>query len=120
MGDAGVTGVDNWTELAWAEQDYYLQPSTVHYLTHQIIMFFTCVWACVYLFKPLIRHHKYGPVGRSIDSDAMAVAVWYMSTLLSLTFVSRPTKSMHALFFSKMSLKDQDMQGVNTFLFLYI
>ncbi|KAG0367436.1 hypothetical protein BGX24_003228 [Mortierella sp. AD032] len=87
MGDAAQTGVDNWTELAWAEQDYYLRPSTVHYLTHQIIMFFTCVWACVYLFKPLIRHHKYGPVGRSIDSDAMAVAVWYMSTLLSLAFV---------------------------------
>lgn len=90
MGDAAITGVDNWTELAWAEQDYYLRPSTVHYLTHQIIMFFTCVWACVYLFKPLIRHHKYGPVGRSIDSDAMAVAVWYMSTLLSLALVSRP------------------------------
>ncbi|KAH7055082.1 hypothetical protein BKA57DRAFT_489863 [Linnemannia elongata] len=87
MGDAVITGVNNWTELAWAEQDYYLRPSTVHYLTHQIIMFFTCVWACVYLFKPLIRHHKYGPVGRSIDSDAMAVAVWYMSTLLSLAFV---------------------------------
>ncbi|KAF8947506.1 hypothetical protein BGZ47_008886 [Haplosporangium gracile] len=87
MGVAANTGVDNWTEIAWAEQDYYLRSSTVHYLTHQIIMLFTCVWVCVYLFKLLIRQHKYGPVGRSIDSDAMAVAVWYMSTLLSLAFV---------------------------------
>ncbi|KAF9929152.1 hypothetical protein FBU30_001829 [Linnemannia zychae] len=86
MGNAAITGVNNWTEFAWAEQDYYLCPSTVRYLTHQIIMFFTCVWACVYLFKPLIGRHKYGPIGRSIDSDAMAVAVWYMLTLLSLAF----------------------------------
>ncbi|KAF9147349.1 hypothetical protein BG015_011028 [Linnemannia schmuckeri] len=91
MGDAAITGVDNWTELAWAEQDYYLRPSTVHYLTHQLIMFFTCVWACVYLFKPLIRHHKYGPVGRSIDSDAMAIAVWCMGYSIALDLCTRIT-----------------------------
>ncbi|KAK5807753.1 hypothetical protein F5H01DRAFT_396508 [Linnemannia elongata] len=56
-------------------------------LTYSIvIMFFTCVWACMYLFIPLVRHHRHGPVGRAVDSDMMAVGVWSMSCLLSLAF----------------------------------
>ncbi|KAG0203661.1 hypothetical protein BGX33_008970 [Mortierella sp. NVP41] len=78
-GDAALTGVTDWTQLAWAEQEFYMRPSTGYYLFHQVIMFFTCVWACMYLFIPLVRHHRHGPVGR-------AVGVWYMSTLLTLAF----------------------------------
>ncbi|KAF9288007.1 hypothetical protein BGZ88_008363 [Linnemannia elongata] len=66
--------------------EYYMRPSTEYYLFHQVIMFFTCVWACMYLFIPLVRHHRHGPVGRAVDSDMMAVGVWYMSSLLSLAF----------------------------------
>lgn len=66
-----------------------MRPLTECYLLHQVIVFFTCVWACMYLFIPLIRHHRHGPVGRAVDSDMMAVGVWYMSSLLSLAFVSQ-------------------------------
>ncbi|KAH7055072.1 hypothetical protein BKA57DRAFT_501604 [Linnemannia elongata] len=86
LGDAALTGAVDWTRLAWVEQEYYMRPSTEYYLFHQVIMFFTCVWACMYLFIPLVRHHRHGPVGRAVDSDMMAVGVWYMSCLLSLAF----------------------------------
>ncbi|KAG0067473.1 hypothetical protein BGZ89_006024 [Linnemannia elongata] len=86
LGDAALTGAVDWTRLAWVEQEYYMRPSTEYYLFHQVIMFFTCVWACMYLFIPLVRHHRHGPVGRAVDSDMMAVGVWYMSSLLSLAF----------------------------------
>lgn len=85
LGDAAMTGAVDWTQLTWVEQEYYVWPSTGYYLFHQVIMFFT---ACMYLFIPLVRHHRDGPVGRTVDSDMMAVGVWYMSSLLSLAFIS--------------------------------
>ncbi|KAF9949653.1 hypothetical protein BGZ65_007157, partial [Modicella reniformis] len=83
-GNRNETGVDNWTQLTWAEREMYSRPVTGAYLTHQMLMLLTTVWASFYLFIPLVRNHRHGPVGRPVDSDMMAVGVWYLSCLMLL------------------------------------
>ncbi|KAF9364405.1 hypothetical protein BGX34_001617 [Mortierella sp. NVP85] len=77
-------GVSSWEGLTWSEREMYARPITAAYVTHQMLMLFTCVWVSFYLFIPLVRNHRHGPVGRPVDSDMMAVGVWYLSCLLFL------------------------------------
>ncbi|KAG0201427.1 hypothetical protein BGX28_005732 [Mortierella sp. GBA30] len=82
--NATLTGVKDWRELAWAEQEMFARPLTTLYLSHQLIMEATCICVVFYLFIPLVRHHRHGPIGRPVDSDMMAVGVWYLSSLMTL------------------------------------
>ncbi|KAF9188878.1 hypothetical protein BGZ50_001104 [Haplosporangium sp. Z 11] len=84
--DTRWEGAADWRQLAWAEQEMFARPETSYYLGHQFMMLLTCVWAVIYLFIPLVRHHRHGPVGRPVDSDMMAVGVWYLSSLMTLAF----------------------------------
>ncbi|KAF9948177.1 hypothetical protein BGZ65_008245, partial [Modicella reniformis] len=84
MGDATLTGVQDWRQLSWIEMEMYARPSVGFYLCHQLIMLATCMWVCIYLFIPLVLHHRHGPVGRPVDGDMMAVGVWYLSSLMTL------------------------------------
>ncbi|KAG0055474.1 hypothetical protein BGZ83_008479 [Gryganskiella cystojenkinii] len=83
-GDATVTGVSSWRELAWEEREMYARPVVWCYLGHQLLTTLTCIWVTFYLFIPLLKHHMKGPMGRPVDSDMMAVGVWYMSCLMTL------------------------------------
>lgn len=91
QGDAAVTGVSSWRELAWAEKEMFARPVVWCYLGHQLLTTVTCVWVTFYLFIPLLKHHMKGPMGRTVDSDMMAVGVWYMSCLMTLAAVSFDT-----------------------------
>ncbi|KAF9359121.1 hypothetical protein BGX26_000142 [Mortierella sp. AD094] len=83
-GDAATTGVSSWAQLAWLERDMFARPSQIFYLAHQFTMVGVCAWVCFYLFIPLVRHHRHGPVGRPVDSDMVAIGVWYLTCLLTL------------------------------------
>ncbi|KAF9575283.1 hypothetical protein EC968_003635 [Mortierella alpina] len=75
-------GARNWTDLTWAERDMYGRPNQSAYSAHQMFMIFTFGWVSAYLFVPLLNHHRRrGPVGRPLDSDMMAVGVWYMTCI---------------------------------------
>ncbi|KAF9960541.1 hypothetical protein BGZ72_006603 [Mortierella alpina] len=82
--DGAITGVNDWRELAWAEREMFARPLTKLYLGHQLLMECTCIVVVFYLFIPLVRHHRHGPIGRPVDSDMMAVGVWYLSILMTL------------------------------------
>ncbi|KAF9200090.1 hypothetical protein BGZ49_009709 [Haplosporangium sp. Z 27] len=84
VGDIGETGVSSWRGLPWAERTMYARPNRGVYLVHQFIMLSTCTWCCFYLFVPLILHHRRGPVGRPVDSDMLAIGVWYLTCLVCL------------------------------------
>ncbi|KAG0299110.1 hypothetical protein BGZ98_010320 [Dissophora globulifera] len=86
MGDAALTGVKDWRELAWSEREMFARPVAGIYLGHQLITLLTCMWVCIYLFIPLVLHHRQGPIDRPVDSDMMAVGVWYLSSLMTLAF----------------------------------
>lgn len=68
-----------WIE---ARPDYGL------YIAHQWMMAFSCGWSCLYLFIPLVRHHRRGHTGNSIQSDMVAVGVWYLSCFVVVGLVS--------------------------------
>ena len=86
-GDAALTGVSSWRELSWAEKEMFARPVVWCYLGHQLLTLMTCIWVTFYLFVPLLKHHMKGPMGRTVDSDMMAVGVWYMSCLMTLAAV---------------------------------
>ncbi|KAG0338927.1 hypothetical protein BG000_003149 [Podila horticola] len=77
-----LLGVVSWKDLSTTEREVYARPEITWYLSHQLMMLFTFTWSCIYLFVPLVRNHRHGPVGRPVDSNTMAVGVWYLSTLL--------------------------------------
>ncbi|KAI9234824.1 MAG: hypothetical protein BYD32DRAFT_422603 [Podila humilis] len=79
-----LTGVASWKELTSSERDMFARPNFHWYLSHQLLMLFTFTWSCIYLFVPLVRNHRHGPVGRPVDSNTMAVGVWYLATLLTV------------------------------------
>ncbi|KAF9964704.1 hypothetical protein BGZ70_006072 [Mortierella alpina] len=75
-------GAKNWKDLTWVERDMYARPHHLAYAGHQMFMIFTFGWVSAYLFVPLLNHHRRrGPVGRPLDSDMMAVGVWYMTCI---------------------------------------
>ncbi|KAG0357749.1 hypothetical protein BG005_003150 [Podila minutissima] len=76
-----LAGVANWTDLTTTERETFAQPDIIWYLSHQLLMLFTFTWSSIYLFVPLVRNHRHGPVGRPVDSNTMAVGVWYLSSL---------------------------------------
>ncbi|KAG0307888.1 hypothetical protein BGZ98_009530 [Dissophora globulifera] len=84
-GNLTETGVPDWRSLPWALRDMQARPIRELYLAHQILMLLTWLWVSLYLFIPLVRNHRHGPVGRPVDSDMMAVGVWYLGCLLILT-----------------------------------
>ncbi|KAF9120715.1 hypothetical protein BGX30_002998 [Mortierella sp. GBA39] len=79
-----IYGAASYDQLSMPEQTYYMRPTPALYLGHQVFMLLTCTWVCMYLFIPLVRNHRHGPAGRSVDSDMMAIGVWYLTCLLSL------------------------------------
>ncbi|KAF9912342.1 hypothetical protein EC991_011034 [Linnemannia zychae] len=79
-----INGAADYMELSMPEQTFYMRPTLGFYLGHQISMLSTCVWVCMYLFIPLVKHHRHGPEGRPVDSDMMAIGVWYLTCLMSL------------------------------------
>ncbi|KAF9541363.1 hypothetical protein EC957_003141 [Mortierella hygrophila] len=79
-----IYGAASYDQLSMPEQTFYMRPSPGFYLGHQVFMLLTCVWVCMYLFIPLVRNHRHGPAGRSVDSDMMAIGVWYLTCLMSL------------------------------------
>ncbi|KAG0275078.1 hypothetical protein BGZ95_009199 [Linnemannia exigua] len=79
-----IYGALDYTELSNPEQTFYMRPTLGMYLGHQICMMSACVWVCLYLFIPLVKHHRHGPAGRPVDSDMMAIGVWYLTCLISL------------------------------------
>lgn len=83
-----LTGVSSWKELTTSERDIFARPNFHWYLSHQLLMLFTFTWSCIYLFVPLVRNHRHGPVGRPVDSNTMAVGVWYLASLLTVCSVS--------------------------------
>jgi len=89
-GNLTLSGVDNWTQLPWALREVYARPLQWAYVTNQLLMVLTIAWASVYLFVPLLMHHRNRPdlVDRPIDSDMMAIGVWYLSCVMMLTVVS--------------------------------
>ncbi|KAG0206309.1 hypothetical protein BGX33_007468 [Mortierella sp. NVP41] len=82
--DPLVYGVADYTKLSVTEQTFYMRPSLGFYLGHQLCMVSACAWVCLYLFIPLIKAHRHGPAGRPVDSDMMAIGVWYLTCLISL------------------------------------
>ncbi|KAG0033050.1 hypothetical protein BGZ81_009492 [Podila clonocystis] len=80
--NATKAGVANWKDLTTSERETFARPDITWYLSHQLMMVFTFAWSCIYLFVPLVRNHRHGPVGRPVDSNTMAVGVWYLSSLL--------------------------------------
>lgn len=86
--NTNVTGAADYMQLSLPEQTFYMRPHLIFYLGHQLFMLLTCVWVCMYLFIPLVRNHRHGPAGRSVDSDMMAIGVWYLTCLMSLAAVS--------------------------------
>ncbi|KAG0323854.1 hypothetical protein BGZ99_002425 [Dissophora globulifera] len=84
-GNLTETGVPDWRSLPWALRDMQARPIRELYLAHQILMLLTWLWVSLYLFIPLVRNHRHGPIGRPVDSDMMAVGVWYLGCLLILT-----------------------------------
>ncbi|KAF9422882.1 hypothetical protein BGZ94_008473 [Podila epigama] len=82
-----VTGVSGWKELSSLERSMFSRPDAIWYLAHQLAMLFNCLWVCIYLFVPLVRSHRNGPVGRPIDSEMMAIGVWYLTVLTSVGFM---------------------------------
>ncbi|KAF9935329.1 hypothetical protein FBU30_003119 [Linnemannia zychae] len=82
--DTNVTGAADYTQLSLPEQTFFMRPSLGFYLAHQMLMIATCLWVSMYLFIPLVKNHRHGPAGRSVDSDMMAVGVWYLTCLFSL------------------------------------
>ncbi|KAF9928770.1 hypothetical protein BGZ67_006771 [Mortierella alpina] len=81
-GNRFEVGARNWTDLTWTERDMYGRPNQSAYSAHQMFMIFTFGWVSAYLFVPLLNHHRRrGPVGRPLDSDMMAVGVWYMTCI---------------------------------------
>jgi len=87
MVNTAIVGARDYTELSMPEQTYYMRPLLGFYLGHQLMMLSTCVWVVMYLFIPLVKHHRHGPAGRSVDSDMMAIGVWYLTCLMSLATV---------------------------------
>ncbi|KAF8935349.1 hypothetical protein BGZ58_005072 [Dissophora ornata] len=85
QGNLTETGVDNWKQLPWTLRDMFARPVMEIYITHQILMLITCVWATLYLFIPLVKNHRHGPIGQPLDSDMMAVGVWYLGCIMILT-----------------------------------
>ncbi|KAF9112992.1 hypothetical protein BGX27_002428 [Mortierella sp. AM989] len=82
-----LPGVSNWMALSRPEREMFARPRTDFYLAHQFAMLATCGWVCFYLFVPLVSHHRRGPASRLIDSDMMAIGVWYMTCLLILATI---------------------------------
>ncbi|KAF9974443.1 hypothetical protein BGZ73_002128 [Actinomortierella ambigua] len=80
-------GYYSWRQLSYLEREMYNRPAAWAYMTHQILMLLTCLWVVIYLFIPLVRNHRHGAVGRSVDGDSMAVGVWYLSTLMTLAAI---------------------------------
>ncbi|KAF9188280.1 hypothetical protein BGZ50_001458 [Haplosporangium sp. Z 11] len=78
-------GVPNWNYLIRVEKDLHARPITAVYILHQMLMLVTCGWVSVYLFIPLVKHHRRGPIGKPVDSDMMAVGVWYLTCIMSIT-----------------------------------
>ncbi|KAF9996364.1 hypothetical protein BGZ79_009887 [Entomortierella chlamydospora] len=83
-GDTGITGASSWTVLSWPEREMFARPSKELYLAHQFAMLGTCMCVVLYLFIPLVRHHRHGPVVRPVDSDMVAIGVWYLTCLMTL------------------------------------
>ncbi|KAF9122843.1 hypothetical protein BGW39_009467 [Mortierella sp. 14UC] len=79
-----INGAADYLDLSMPEQTFYMRPTLGFYLGHQLSMLLTCVWVCMYLFIPLVKHHRHGPAGRPVDSDMMAIGVWYLTCLMSL------------------------------------
>jgi hypothetical protein len=99
QGNLTLTGVDNWSLLPWSLRDVFVRPVWWAYVTNQLLMVLTITWASIYLFVPLLMHHRSRPdmVDRPIDSDMMAVGVWYLSCVMTLAVVStRPTSDFIA------------------------
>ncbi|KAG0234967.1 hypothetical protein BGW42_006066 [Actinomortierella wolfii] len=80
-------GYNTWRQLSYLEREMFVRPVWWMYMSHQILMLFTCLWVVIYLFIPLVRNHRHGAVGRSVDGDSMAVGVWYLSTLITLAMI---------------------------------
>ncbi|KAG0259795.1 hypothetical protein BG011_002367 [Mortierella polycephala] len=78
-------GVPNWNHLIRVEKDLHARPLEAVYILHQMLMLLTCGWVSVYLFIPLVRHHRRGPIGKPVDSDMLAVGVWYLTCIMSIT-----------------------------------
>lgn len=68
-----------WTEA---------RPRYMLYIAHQWMMVLTYGWACLYLFIPLVRHHRRGLVGKGVQIEMVAIGVWYSSGLVILGGVS--------------------------------
>ncbi|ORZ22835.1 hypothetical protein BCR41DRAFT_385111, partial [Lobosporangium transversale] len=85
--DTGLYGAQDWRQLCWSEREMFSRPEVAFYLAHQYLMIATCLWSCMYLFVPLVMHHRHGPIGRPVDSDMMAVGVWYLSCIMLLAIV---------------------------------
>ncbi|KAG0263203.1 hypothetical protein DFQ27_001889 [Actinomortierella ambigua] len=85
--DVPLEGYHSWRQLSFLEREMYARPATWAYMAHQILMLVTCLWVVVYLFIPLVRNHRHGAIGRSVDGDSMAVGVWYLSTLVTLATI---------------------------------
>lgn len=91
-----LLGVVSWKDLSTTEREVYARPEITWYLSHQLMMLFTFTWSCIYLFVPLVRNHRHGPVGRPVDSNTMAVGVWYLSTLLLVAGVMSFCYNVHS------------------------
>ncbi|KAF9421335.1 hypothetical protein BGZ94_008853 [Podila epigama] len=79
--------VPDWTYFDGIQADFFARPHATFYQAHQMIMIFTCGWASIYLFIPLIRNHRRGPIGKPVNSDTMAIGVWYLSCLAIIGFL---------------------------------
>ncbi|KAF9583464.1 hypothetical protein BGW38_009414 [Lunasporangiospora selenospora] len=83
--DAGIfTEADLRAQRYFAHRRGTIPPGDAAVTGHQVLMLLNCMWVVMYLFIPLVRHHRHGPVGRPIDSDMMAVGVWYLSSLMTV------------------------------------
>ncbi|KAG0057325.1 hypothetical protein BGZ83_011568 [Gryganskiella cystojenkinii] len=82
-----MTGVAEWTSLPRTLGEVYVRPIWWAYVTNQLLMILTIAWASVYLFVPLLMHHRNRPdkVDRPIDGDMLAIGVWYLSCVMALT-----------------------------------
>ncbi|KAG0256470.1 hypothetical protein BG011_004486 [Mortierella polycephala] len=109
--DTRWEGAEDWRQLSWAELEMFARPETSYYLAHQFAMLLTCAWAVIYLFIPLVRHHRHGPVGRPVDSDMMAVGVWYLSCLMTLAFAYGCLNMVYA--FNQEFIYEQQAQALD-------
>ncbi|CAO3574335.1 unnamed protein product [Mortierella alpina] len=111
-GNRFVVGAKDWKDLTWVERDMYARPNQSAYSAHQMFMIFTFGWVSAYLFVPLLNHHRRrGPVGRPLDSDMMAVGVWYM-TCITLVVLAYTILNMY-YFFVPADVFEQQAQALD-------